>query len=320
MENLRYLTDSYDPKIARIKEIGAPLNFIFITDQHYGIYPEGNPLNAVKSMGYILERCPEISFIVSGGDHGNDYDPDPAGLRLTQIDMMNAMCAHGIPVYPCIGNHDDGLGTRTYFGWDAGKGILPSEMHGIYMRYNPTEELYYFIDDEKHDYRYVFLNTSDVPYIFNGDGSYPYGFRVEVSNRQLDWLDKTALETDRRVIIFSHVPIYNPAIFGTEGTPECIMPYDDLFNGPRLRYIVDKHPNIVAAFAGHVHFDNLVYDWGFVSVTTLGALCQNWVENSAYRVGGTYTETAFDVVSVKGNMIYLTRFGAGNDRSAMMLR
>ena len=32
--DISYLTDFYDEKIRRIKEIGAPLNFVFITDQH----------------------------------------------------------------------------------------------------------------------------------------------------------------------------------------------------------------------------------------------------------------------------------------------
>ena len=35
MERLRYLTDHYDEPIRRIKELGAPLNFIFVTDQHH---------------------------------------------------------------------------------------------------------------------------------------------------------------------------------------------------------------------------------------------------------------------------------------------
>ena len=34
MSDLRYLTDTYDEKIARIKEFNAPLNFFFICYQH----------------------------------------------------------------------------------------------------------------------------------------------------------------------------------------------------------------------------------------------------------------------------------------------
>ena len=38
------------------------------------------------------------------------------------------------------------------------------------------------------------------------------------------------------------------------------------------------------------------------------------------RTAGTITETAFDVVSVKGDTMYLTRFGAGADRRVDLLR
>lgn len=34
MKNVSYLTDHYDEKIKKIKEINAPLNFVFITDEH----------------------------------------------------------------------------------------------------------------------------------------------------------------------------------------------------------------------------------------------------------------------------------------------
>ena len=34
MKDLRYLTDSYEEGIRRIREIDAPLNFIYMADQH----------------------------------------------------------------------------------------------------------------------------------------------------------------------------------------------------------------------------------------------------------------------------------------------
>lgn len=84
MNDLRYLTDHYDEKIKQIKEANAPLNFVFITDEHnrlneYAVKGEPGKFelaaNAIHSIQYILDRCPEISFVVSGGDIGNDYRP-----------------------------------------------------------------------------------------------------------------------------------------------------------------------------------------------------------------------------------------------------
>ena len=188
------------------------------------------------------------------------------------------------------------------------------------MKHNPTNENYYYIDDDRNGYRYVFLNTSDIPYLTDKDGQYPLGWRLEVSDRQAVWLDDEALETDKKVILFSHAPLYNPAIFGTEGMPVAVKPYDDLLGGQRVRYIVNKHTNIVAQFAGHVHFDNLIYENGVLSVTTLCAMYQQWSPNCPERVTGEYTETAFDVVSIKDNVVKLTRFGAGDDRCGILLR
>ena len=44
MKDLHYLTDSYDEKIAKINSFAAPLNFIFITDEHNRM----NHMTAVK--------------------------------------------------------------------------------------------------------------------------------------------------------------------------------------------------------------------------------------------------------------------------------
>ena len=85
MKDLRYLTDSYDEGIRRIREIDAPLNFIFMADQHNRmneltanrINPDNPPpfelaADAIDSMQYILDRCPNISMVICGGDIGDD--------------------------------------------------------------------------------------------------------------------------------------------------------------------------------------------------------------------------------------------------------
>ncbi len=73
MKDVSYLTDHYDEKNTKgIQQIDAPLNFVFITDQHnrmnqyakeYGILDlKGYELaaNAIASIQYILDRCPNI--------------------------------------------------------------------------------------------------------------------------------------------------------------------------------------------------------------------------------------------------------------------
>ncbi len=328
MKDLSYLTDSYDEKIRFLNELDAPLNFVFITDQHNRmntLVMERYELarDAIDSIQYVLDRCPGISMVVSGGDIGNDYDSDPDRIRFSHQEVMDAFYRLSVPVHCCIGNHDDALGVAIDRGLDTvSRAILPDEMHKLCMKYNPTPENYYYIDHDTSDggYRMIFLNTSDKPYFKDENGQYPFGWRLEISNKQALWLENEALRTDRRILLFGHSPLHNAHIFGTEGGPVFIKPYDDCLNGPRAYYAVKQTKNVLATFAGHVHYDNIYYDDDMVTVTTQCSLVQEWAPGCPKRVVGTPTETAFDVFSIKGQTLYATRFGAGEDRQACLMR
>lgn len=320
MKNLKYLTDCYDEKIDRIKKINAPFNFIFVTDQHNEF--RHSTVEAIDSMNYILERCPEICCVVSGGDIANDYDPSPEGFRKSVKDMMDALYRLPVPAHCCIGNHDDYLGNCIDNGWDTRNAILPKEMHELCMKYNPTESNYYYTDIDCADdgYRMIFLNSSDKPYYKNDHEQYPFGWRLEFSNEQALWFENEALITDRKILIFCHSPLKNAGIYGTEGLPVGIKPYDDTLNAPRLYYHAKKCNNVIAIIAGHVHYDNIHYDEDLPTVTTVSAYRARWDSGCPKRTIGTITETAFDVVSIKGERMFLTRFGAGPDRELVLLR
>ena len=188
------------------------------------------------------------------------------------------------------------------------------------MKYNPARENYYYINDPTLPYRYVFLNTSDKAYFADPEEKEPFGWRLEASNKQAEWLEEDALKTDREIFIFSHSPIHNAGIFGSEGMPLGIKPYDDLLNGPRIYHAIKHCPNVIAMIAGHVHYDNLLYDDGILSITSLCSFVQEWAPGCPKREYGTITETAFDVFSVTGEKVVITRFGAGEDRVGCILR
>lgn len=328
--DLSYLTDCYDAKIKKINDIGAPLNFLFITDMHNRLHEmafrQENPLcpkpyelavNAIDSIQYVLNRCAGISFVASGGDIGNDYDPDPACVRSSYHEVMDALYRLSVPVHCCIGNHDDAIGNASDRGDDTGPfAILPDEMHSICMKYNPTKENYYYfdVDTAERNYRFILLNTSDRAFYGDGNGQHLVGWSNEISNKQAEWLESVALNTDRAVVVFSHAPVSNAGMFGSQGMPDPIKPYNDLLNGPRVHYAVRHAKNTVMLIAGHVHYDNLLYDNGLLSITTLSSYAQEWAPTSPHREFGRVTETAFDVFSIKGKTVYITRFGAGEDR------
>ena len=321
MEHIRYLTDHYDASIQRIKDLNAPLNFIFITDQHHQF--RHSTTEAVDSMHYILKECPNIQCVVSGGDIGNDYDPDPDAFRRTMAEMMEALYRLPVPVHCCIGNHDDRIGNCIDNGWDTRTGIFPGEMHALCMKYNPTPENYYYTDLDTDDggYRFIFLNTSDKPFLADENGQHPLsGWRLEISNKQAEWFEKDALQTDRSILLFGHSPLSNAGIYGSEGKPDGIKPYDDLLNGPRIYYHAKRCRNVLAIIAGHVHFDNVRFEDDLPTITTTSAYRARWSTACSPRTMGTYLETAFDVMSIKDDTLYITRFGSGEDRRVPLIR
>ncbi|MBQ0102110.1 MAG: metallophosphoesterase [Firmicutes bacterium] len=334
MADISYITDSFEEKIRRVNEIGAPVNFLFITDEHNRLHEysrkKRNPdnpqpyelaSNAIEAVRYVIERCPSIQFVVNGGDIGNDYAPDYDDIIASYREVYDGLYSLPLPVHCVIGNHDDMLGNAIDHGRDTRIfKFLPDEMHEMCMKYNPTPENYYYVDDKEHGFRYVFMNTSDRPYFTDESGQYVFGWRIEVSTKQAQWLENEALKTDLNVIVFSHAPLHNEGLFGTEGMPDGIKPYDDLLGGPRVYHDIKVSENVIANISGHVHFDNLIYDGDLIRLTSLDSFADEWAPNSPKRTIGTHLETAFDVFSLKDGVMYITRFGAGEDRVALMKR
>ena len=329
MNDIRYLTDHYDEKIKLINELDAPLNFVFITDEHNRLNCQKIPgggdrlyglaSDHIASIQYILDRCPGVSCVVNGGDIGNDYLCDAEGLRQTYRETMDALYSLSVPVHCCIGNHDDATGTADQ-GNDTSIAVFPDEMHEICMRYNPTAENYYYADISP-EWRFIFLNSCDRPYRIGEDGRFIQDYPLEISNRQAEWLEKEALASDRKMLVFSHAPISNVGIFGSIGKRGgYVRSHDDTLNSSRVYTALKECVNVKAQIAGHVHYDNLLYRDRMVIVTSQCSLVQEWAPSCPKREFGTISETAFDVFSIKDELMYITRFGAGYDRAATLLR
>ena len=328
--DIRYLTDHYDEKIDAINTLGAPLNFVFITDMHNGLgrarIPGGGDreyglaADHIRSIQYILDRCPGISCVVNGGDIGNDYWPDAAGIRSTYRETMDALYALSVPVHCCIGNHDDATAMAEQEK-DNAIAILPEEMHAICMKYNPTPENYYYADLPGTGYRFLFLNSCDRPYRIGENGRFIQDYPLEISNRQAEWIEKEALATEKKILVFSHAPISNVGIFGSIGKGGgYVRSHDDTLNSSRVYTALRECRNVRGQICGHVHYDNLLYRDRMVIVSSLCSFPQEWAPSSPKRVHGTITETAFDVFSIKDDLMVITRFGAGYDRASTFLR
>lgn len=332
-KNLSYLTDYYDEKIEKVKKIGAPLNFIFYTDPHNGLtyhdyknnpdYPPNSyesALDTIESMKYIIERLPNLNCLVCGGDLGNDYANTPEEAHRTIRETMEALYTLPLPVHCCIGNHDDCVCVARHFperGPASAFALYPEDLHKICMKYNPTAENYYYTDLEELGYRFIFLNTSDFYYGFDENGKTIHPIIVGVSRDQVLWF-KEAVKTDKKVIVFSHAPISIKGHY-----PDCTKQHEDMANGDWLWCEMQKAPNVIASIAGHLHFDNVVYNGKIVAIDTNSGTALyrgKWDPASPEREYGTITETCFDIISVTDDVIYCTRFGAGEDRVARIIR
>ena len=335
MRDVSYLYEHYDEKIKRVKEINAPLNFIFYTDPHNRLsewdckkHPDFGPndfeptVEIIGSLQYIIDRIPNLQCVVCGGDLGCDYNTDPKEAHRSIEEAMEALYKLSVPTHCVIGNHDDCVVCPLLEGYGKDRmkeyALLPEDLHRICMKNNPTDKNYYYTDFDDLGYRFVFLNTSDFDYGFDANGKLYHPINVAVSRDQILWFKNEAVKTKNKVIVFSHSPISTFGHF-----PDCVRGYEGLTNGPWLWDEMKKAENVVASFSGHYHYDNVVYDGPVVAVSTDSANSLyhgQWDIHCPRREYGTYTETAFDVVSVTENAFYCTRFGAGADRVARNVR
>ena len=195
--------------------------------------------------------------------------------------------------------------------------LYPEDLHKICMKNNPTDDNYYYTDFDDLGYRLVFLDTSDFYYGFDKDGKLIHPFDVGVSKEQVNWF-KEIVKTDKKVIVFSHAPINVRGHY-----PDCLKIHKDMINGEWLWNVMQKSDNVIISIAGHLHYDNIVYDGGIVSIDTQcasGLHKGKWDISCPDRQFGTITETAFDIISVTDEVIYCTRFGVGVDRVARIIR
>ncbi|MBE6930915.1 MAG: hypothetical protein E7463_11590 [Ruminococcaceae bacterium] len=331
MKDLSFLTGSYDKGIERINSIGAPINFLFITDAHnrmieYAVAEKIVPgpkwelaVDHINSMQYIIDRCPGIQCVISGGDMGNDYDESTEKYLFSLQEVADALHSLSVPAYCITGNHDDGIGVTVMKNLDPGEHVLlPRDFHRMFQRNIDRDVNYFYIDFP--GYRFVFLDTSDKVYLRDEKGNYPFQWQLEVGDAQIKWFREEATATDSRIIVFSHNPVHNAGILGTEGRP-LIKPYDDMLRGPMLYHFMKTNPKVIANISGHVHYDNIVYqDDSLLAITSLCSCAQEWTASVPRREPGTITETAFDVFSIKDDLIYITRFGAGENRIAAIER
>lgn len=118
------------------------------------------------------------------------------------------------------------------------------QCHSFYgLINNPKGELYYFVDFE--NIRVIVLNTRNLPYKELSENDINVNHH-KISDEQVDWFRKEALNTDKQVLIMSHVPLNTQENMDNK--------YIILWE---IGNFIKKGGTVIGCFAGHTHVQKL---------------------------------------------------------------
>lgn len=242
-------------------------------------------------------------------------------------------------VFPVIGNHDSGFIPSTdpkthgteYSGYLANARTMGKILNNRSVVTKDVLKPYYYVDFEIYKIRCVYISTNCDSLTTDAKGI-PYEETV--------WF-KNVLETtpdDFNILLFGHIP------FSRFTMGETTSSFLNLVNGFNTHTIVDnagtsmdadftgRTSKILVYICGHYHGDSVVMPDNEYSVMNCpeitigsGGYLSSGVITSGNRYDdldapsrelGTITQDLWDscVLDLEKYILYLTRFGAGNDR------
>lgn len=262
-----------------------------------------------------------VDFIVNLGDTINST-VDEASKDFNKAECKKRFAEftryiQGTVPYIYATAHHEMHPVNTATGEGTENALKHSEVYGIANRYTRNIEIVSNENDTNKNYYYFDLPIQKVRCIvLDSCCKTNFGY----SDSEVSWLSNIALSTEYKILVFSHM--------GTKGNNTGIdFPPQ---NGTTVEAALNGK-KVLGYFHGHTHWDNIIppsdsgVDYPYIS--TVNAWCTktslpSYVEQilgnpTTYdRVYDTYSEYAFDVVSVdteNGN-INMFRFGAGADR------
>lgn len=324
--------------------LGVQENFSMIlsTDVHYFLIEHMNIQNVTNAVVKELDDNFHADALINCGDsmlYGTKFKQ----YGLTALLNIFREIDNDRLVY-AVGNHDfnsvaDG-GTTNKEDWI----ITDSELTSLINRHakatsRPSGKLYYYRDYTEKKTRIIVLNTMDVPFEFNVDGTIKYDpVNVHgIRQAQYDWLIETlnSVQAGWKVVVCMHVGSYiesdgftgNTDTFlnrtclnailkayktkGSYSTTYTDTTYSGLFTVSLSGSFSTANGNLIAVFSGHAHNDGYCSSDGFNAIQTT---CSYPNQNT--RIPGTYDEFSVDfiVLDDEQQKIIIKRFGLGNDR------
>lgn len=258
------LPANWESKVQTIQEAqGTKFTFAIQTDTHYAldgdIYSGANLKALTNRIGF--------DFVANLGDvikgyAGDENAPENMRAAMTEI-MMRYVRGISCPLFIAMGNHDTNkqwadANSGTPFTFDEvwGREFRPS-FNTIPGAVFQTGLMYYFKDF--NDVRVIVLNTQD-----GADGGFGIG------STQISWLTNTALNTNKPVLVMSHVPIVNGWSVGSN----YVSSYANAVAA--IKAFQTGGGTVIGCMSGHTHtqesktVDGLLY----VTFRNSGTLCE----------------------------------------------
>ncbi|EDT14111.1 phage tail spike protein [Clostridium perfringens] len=314
-------------KLNKVDEFGTYFSIPFVTDVHNAETTTYKWLNSIKVIEEVNKRK-NINYVLTGGDYINNHENKEEVIN--RLKNFKDRFEDKSNVFITLGNHDDNSNYK-----DFSKVITHAEMKELMFSdmqdVNFGNGLYYYKDFHNYKIRLIVLNSEDIPEYDIGmkyKGQWDYAF----SDEQLNWVAHTALNTEYKIIFCSHTPMLEGAegfdypIRNVEAMLGIMKAYTlgESYSGSNttgdFKYNVsvnyNKKGTIVCCLFGHVHADNIVYRDNIAHISTTCSNCSyrygfSHIENAT----GTVNEIALDFLTVGRKTGYLTRFGAGEDRT-----
>lgn len=196
--------DIYSAK-EKIKSLRADDSVVFpiFTDLHANSASDPKVSTLCEVLNLICREI-ECDMVVDLGDNpnmlGRDEHISNSDLKVVlESTLRKIYAACGVPLVNVNGNHD-AIGT-DFFKPDYWNDIVKHKFGADFTVYDDIGSYFYF-DCDKAKTRFIALSAphdSDL-YAENPTPIWEFG------ERQLDWLESTALDTEYDVIILMHVP------------------------------------------------------------------------------------------------------------------
>lgn len=323
------------------------LNVGFITDNHHQLSSYSpHSINHYVYMAAASRRA-RLDTVVAGGDNTNGWFGKQEKLVETRqaTSVLANRVAAGTDVYYVFGNHDNGVGqngnnTPDTCLSDAEIKAYYRTADKVYGETRDGDSLYGYKDYNDKKVRLIWLNSFDLPYTLNSDGTYEYDFLTQsgYQNQQLTWLANQALkvpDNSWQVMIFTHCPL--PGTFEVAAGQAQLSQYNsdvligiiNAFQSGTKYSLTDASRTfpinvtcdytsqgkavVIGLFNGHIHRDGqMTYD-GINCIETAASLCSSRNPGS---IKDTIAEDCWDIFSVDtaNRKIHAYRFGYGTDR------